>query len=97
MQRSICPGTVLLHLFCGSSLTYSVSDGKEDIKEWMRGKNKTYSARDLITDEYCVAGYEADLVIYLGSINSLSTYMNKCRGQFVQVCGKYCLIIKIKK
>ena len=74
----------------------SVSDGKEDIKEWMRGKNKTYSARDLITDEYCVAGYEADLVIYLGSSSSMSTYMPKCRGQFVQVpCYSTSFVVQV--
>ena len=62
-----------------------VSDDKEDIKEWMRGRNKTFSARDLITDYYCMAGYEADLVIYLGINWDVSIFMAKCRGQFVNI------------
>ena len=62
-----------------------VSDDKEDIKEWMRGRNKTFSARDLITDFYCMAGYEADLVIYLGINWDVSIFMAKCRGQFVNI------------
>jgi hypothetical protein len=37
------------------------------IKEWMKGKNRNISGKDLLTDDYCVAGYEADCVILLGS------------------------------
>ena len=62
-----------------------VSDDKEDIKEWMRGRNKTFTARDLITDYYCVAGYEADFVIYLGSSSGVSACMSRSRGQFVHI------------
>ena len=62
----------------------SVSDDKEDIKEWMRGRNKTFTARDLITDTWFVVGYEADFVIYLGSGN-VSAFMSRCRGQFVHI------------
>ena len=61
-----------------------LSDTKEDIKEWMRGKNKKIAGRDLVTDGECVAGYEADIVIYLGQGN-MSEYMSRCRGQFVHI------------
>ena len=61
-----------------------VSDSKEHIKEWMKGKNRQFTGRDLITDRWCVAGYEADLVIYLGS-DDVSAFMSRCRGQFVQI------------
>ena len=62
----------------------NVSDTKEHIKEWMKVKNRQFTGRDLITDIFCVAGYEADLVIYIGSSN-VSVYMSRCRGQFVQL------------
>ena len=62
-----------------------VSDGKDSIKEFMRGKNKKMSAKDLITDTYCVPGYEADFIIYLGSDFYLSACMSRCRGQFVHI------------
>ena len=62
----------------------NVSDTKEHIKEWMKGKNRQFTGRDLITDLNCVAGYEADLVIYLGSY-SVSAFMSRCRGQFVHI------------
>ena len=62
----------------------NVSDGKASIKEWMKGKNRNISGRDLLTESMCVPGYEADLVIYLG-IDDVSAYMSRCRGQFVQI------------
>ena len=61
-----------------------VSDSKDSIKEWMKGKNKNISGRDLITEPMCVPGYEADFVIYLG-IDDVSAYMSRCRGQFVHI------------
>ena len=61
-----------------------VSDTKEDIKEWMKGRNRNFTGRDLITDDDCVAGYEADLVIFLGSVD-VSAMMSRCRGQFVHI------------
>ena len=72
-------------LWFDSDLEY-VSDGKDSIKEFMRGKNKKMSAKDLITDIMCVPGYEADFVIYLGSNDTyLSACMSRCRGQFVHI------------
>ena len=62
----------------------NISDTKDTIKEWMKGKNKRISGRDLITDDSCVPGYEADFVIHLGS-DSVSAYMSRCRGQFVHI------------
>ena len=62
----------------------SISDGKASIKEWMKGKNRNISGRDLLTESMCVPGYEADLVIYLG-IDDVSAYMSRCRGQFVNI------------
>ena len=62
-----------------------VSDGKDSIKEFMRGKNKKISAKDLITDTFCVPGYEADFVIYLGSNYYSPACMSRCRGQFVHI------------
>ena len=44
-----------------------VSDDKENIKAWMRG-SKDFIGCDLITDPACVAGIEADVVIYLGKV-----------------------------
>jgi len=61
-----------------------VSDSKEDIKEWMKGRNRNFTGRDLITDYNCVAGYEADLVICLGS-HLVPAMMSRCRGQFVHI------------
>ena len=64
----------------------NVSDGKDSIKEFMRGKNKKMSAKDLITDIECVPGYEADFIIYLGSGDSnFHACMSRCRGQFVHI------------
>ena len=63
-----------------------VSDDKASIKEWMAGKNKNICGKDLITDQYCVPGYEADFVIYLGpDDNDVSAFMSRCRGQFVHI------------
>ena len=62
-----------------------VSDDKASIKEWMAGKNKNICGKDLITDDNCVPGYEADLVIYLGPDKNVSAYMSRCRGQFVHI------------
>ena len=64
-----------------------VSDTKEDIKEGMKGRNRNFTGRDLITDPECVAGYEADLVIYLTAYGSryVSAMMSRCRGQFVHI------------
>ena len=63
-----------------------VSDDKENIKAMMRG-SKDFIGCDLITDPYCVAGIEADLVIILGSgmCGALTGCMSRCRGQFVQI------------
>jgi hypothetical protein len=61
-----------------------VSDDKASIKEWMAGKNKNICGKDLITDHWCVPGYEADFVIYLGS-SDVSAFMSRCRGQFVHI------------
>ena len=71
-------------LWFDSNYAY-ISDGKDSIKEWMKGKNKNIAGRDLITDSECVPGYEADFVIYLGSSVSVSAYMSRCRGQFVHI------------
>ena len=62
----------------------NVSDCDASIKEWMKGKDKNISAKDLVTDDFCVAGYEADFVIFLGS-RSMAAYMSRCRGQFVHI------------
>ena len=51
----------------------------------MKGKDKNFNLRDLITDDRCVAGYEADFVIYLGSSGNLTAMMSRCRGQFVYI------------
>jgi hypothetical protein len=63
-----------------------VSDDKASIKEWMAGKNKNICGKDLITDQWCVPGYEADFLIYLGPDDDyVSAYMSRCRGQFVHI------------
>ena len=49
------------------SLYHYVSDDKENIKAWMRG-SKDFIGCDVITNPECVAGIEADLVIYLGKV-----------------------------
>ena len=52
----------------------------------MAGKKKNICGKDLITDQFCVPGYEADFVIYLGpNDNDVSAYMSRCRGQFVHI------------
>merc|ERR1719509_136163 len=56
-----------------------VSDDKASIKEWMAGKNKIICGKDLITDDNCVPGYEADFVIYLGPNDNMPAYMSRCR------------------
>ena len=61
-----------------------VSDDKENIKAMMRG-SKDFIGCDLITTPRCVAGIEADLVIFLGSGYALTGCMSRCRGQFVQI------------
>ena len=71
-------------LWFDSSFAY-VSDAKASIKEWIKGKNRNFSGKDLLTDQYCVAGYEADYVICLGSDVSVSAFMSRCRGQFVHI------------
>ena len=63
----------------------NVSDTKASIKEWIKGKNRSISDKDLLTDDQCVAGYEADFVIYLGPNYNVSAYMSRCRGQFVHI------------
>ena len=68
-------------LWLSSDYDY-ISDTKENIKKWMKCRN--FSGRDLFTDYYCVAGYEADIIIYIGSGRE-SGYMSRCRGQFVQI------------
>merc|ERR1712051_107580 len=70
-------------LWFDSKFAY-VSDAKASIKEWIKGKNRNFSGKDLLTDIACVAGYEADFVIYLGSRN-VSAFMSRCRGQFVHI------------
>ena len=62
-----------------------ISDDKKSVKEWMKGKNRNISGRDLITDSHCVAGYEADFIIYIGDRDNLSAYMSRCRGQFIHI------------
>ena len=57
-----------------------LSDSPSTIKNWMKGKNKTV----LITDSYCVSGYEADIVILLGS-GYVSAFMSRCRCQFIHI------------
>ena len=57
-----------------------LSDSSSSIKNWMKGKNKTV----LITDSYCVSGYEADCVILLGS-GHVSAFLSRCRCQFVHI------------
>merc|ERR1719203_582193 len=61
-----------------------ISDDKENIKAWMRG-SKDFIGCDVITTPECVAGIEADLVIYLGSDDDLMGCMSRCRGQFVHI------------
>ena len=63
----------------------------------MRGRNKAYCGRDLITDNFCVAGYEADFVIHIGDGTGyaspgtkhnkaiMASYIARCRGQFVHI------------
>jgi hypothetical protein len=63
----------------------NISDAKESIKEWMKGKNRDISGRDLITDERCVSGYEADFVIFISSSDFPEAFMSRCRGQFVHI------------
>ena len=46
---------------------------------------KDFIGCDLITDPDCVAGIEADVVIYLGSYYAMTGCMSRCRGQFVQI------------
>ena len=57
-----------------------LSDSSSSIKDWMKGKIKTV----LITDSYCVSGYEADCVILLGS-GHVSAFLSRCRCQFVHI------------
>ena len=57
-----------------------LSAGKGSIKNWMKGKNRTV----LVTDSYCVSGYEADCVILLGS-GYVSAFMSRCRCQFIHI------------
>ena len=56
------PPLIWLH-----SIYEYVSDDKENIKAWMRG-SKDFIGCDVITTSECVAGIEADLVIYLGKV-----------------------------
>ena len=70
-------------LWFSSNRSY-ISDTKEDIKEWMKGRKKEFIGRDLITDTGCMAGYEADFVIYIGSGN-VSAFVSRCRGHFFQI------------
>ena len=63
-----------------------LSDAKDSVKEWMKGRNKKVCGKDLVTDQRCVAGYEADFVIYLGSNKDfMFASMSRCRGQFVHI------------
>ena len=50
----------------------------------MKVKKRSFIGKDLITDRDCVAGYESDVVIYLG-ISALSAMMSRWRGQFVHI------------
>ena len=76
-----CPRPHHPLLWLSSDYDY-ISDTKETIKKWMKFRNST--CRDLFTDYYCVAGYEADIVIYIGSVN-VSACISRCRGQFVLI------------
>ena len=65
-------------LWFDSSFAYvsdAQGDAKASIKEWIKGKNRNFSGKDLLTDLNCVAGYEADFVIYLGS--AMQSYKGK--------------------
>ena len=62
-------------LWFGSRFAH-VSDAKASIKEWIKGKNRTFSGKDLLTDQYCVAGYEAEFVILIGSSKYVSEFMS---------------------
>ena len=75
-----------------SSRYASISNSEDDIKEWMKGRNK----RDLIIDSECVAGYEADFIILLGSKN-VEAYMSRCRGQFVHIDEHPSLVHRISE
>ena len=59
-------------------------DSKENLKEWIRGTDKKINCRDIITDHDCMAGFEADIIIYLGSYAEWQ-YMSRCRGQFIHI------------
>ena len=85
--QSASPGAAFSKTIHCLLLLYAfVSDDKASIKEWMAGKNKNICGKDLITDQACVPGYEADFVIYLGpNDNDVSAYMSRCRGQFVHI------------
>ena len=61
-----------------------ISNDREVIKHWIAGTNRTIINKDLITNSACMAGFEADFVIYLGSDN-VSAMMSRCRGQFVHI------------
>ena len=50
----------------------------------MTGNDKEFSKRNLITDRYCVAGFEADIVIYLGDLHECD-FISRTRGQFIKI------------
>ena len=80
-----CQRSSLLPLLWFNSKFSHISDDKETVKEWMKGQGNNFIVRDLITDDRCVAGYEANFVIYLGSSGNVSAMMSRCRGQFVHI------------
>merc|ERR1712243_57692 len=61
-----------------------LSHSKEIIKYWMTGNDQEFSKRNLITDRYCVAGFEADIVIYLGDLHECD-FISRTRGQFIKI------------
>ena len=61
----------------------NVSDDKESIKDLMKG-SKTFVGRHLITDHLCVAGYESDIIIYIGT-NNVANFLSRCKGQFIHI------------
>lgn len=53
-------------LFFGNKIQKSP---REKVQQWIQAKSET---NDLITDPFCAAGFEAEFVIVIGSLNSLS-------------------------
>ena len=65
----------------------NINSSKNDIKSWINGKNprgKQFPIMDLITDDYCVAGFEADMIIGVGK-HAHEKFLSRCKGQFIHV------------